>query len=90
MFFERFRSAIVLLFITATLASALHALEHHNHAQEECQVCTLSEHNSALLPPGDGTPVLNIITFRQPFSPVTKHSTEDLPSRTRERAPPII
>ena len=89
MFFKRFRSAIILLFITATLASTLHGFEH-NHVQEECQVCVVNEHSSALLPPAGDTPDLAIITFKQPFSPIPTHSAESLPSRTRERAPPTV
>jgi hypothetical protein len=43
---RRLRILLLSLFLTATVASALHTVQHH-HAQDHCPVCTVAEHTAA-------------------------------------------
>jgi len=42
----RLRRLLLALFMVATVASALHTLEHH-HSHEHCPICTIAEHVAA-------------------------------------------
>lgn len=43
---RRLRILLLALFLTATVASALHTVSHH-HAHDNCPICTVAEHTAA-------------------------------------------
>ncbi|MEJ2468163.1 MAG: hypothetical protein P8Y65_05005 [Campylobacterales bacterium] len=43
---RRLRILLLSLFLTATVASALHTVSHH-HAHDNCPICTVAEHTAA-------------------------------------------
>ena len=46
---RQINALLALLFIISTMATSLHELLPHHHSSD-CQVCTLVEHDTALVP----------------------------------------
>lgn len=44
---RRLRLLLLSLFMTATVASALHTIEHAHHSADNCPVCLVSQHTAS-------------------------------------------
>jgi hypothetical protein len=83
---RRLRILLLSLFLTATVASALHTVQHH-HAHDNCPICIVAEHTAApdVIMPFQTLPV---ITFDAVLSSSYESIDRQAVHFTPLRAPP--
>ena len=79
---------LALLFIISTMTTSLHELLPHHHSSD-CQVCTLVEHDSALVP--DDLLDITIITpTYETILSLSDQFVDRYNSTLGSRAPPVF
>ncbi|MGB5966119.1 MAG: hypothetical protein WBF77_08895 [Sulfurimonadaceae bacterium] len=84
----RINTLLALLFIISTLTTSLHELLPHHHSSD-CQVCTLVEHDSALIAKEHGKPTKLTTLFEAIMLPHIQISHSPI-STLNPRAPPLF
>lgn len=83
---RRINTLLALLFIISTLTSSLHELlPHHNGS--DCQICTLIQHDNALVP-GKTAGLPPVATLFEPILLPRKEIRHSPITASNPRAPP--
>lgn len=85
---RRLNALLALLFILSTLVTGLHEMLPH-HDSSHCQVCTVSEHSSALLPEAVTLQAVDVPAFTPIQSLKNQHFYCYSPT-SGSRAPPFF
>jgi hypothetical protein len=85
---RQINALLALLFIISTFTTTLHELLPHHHSSD-CQVCTLVEHDSALVP--ENSVVLHIdIPIYEPVLSLASQHIAHRSTPLGSRAPPLF
>lgn len=85
---RQINSLLALLFIITTFTTSLHELLPHHHSSD-CQVCTLVQHDSALIP--DTPLALHVETpLHTPVLSLSNQHIQHIKTTLGSRAPPLF
>ncbi len=85
---RQINALLALLFIISTFTTSLHELLPHHHSSD-CQVCTLVEHDSALVPEDTLTLRINTPVYK-PVLALSNQHFQRFKTTLGSRAPPFF